>query len=590
MTLPTLLSAIRIAFYLRYSCDKQSPTSCEDQLRRCHELARRYGLSTDQVQVFSDDALSATGKDDAKRTEYQRLIAAWEAGQFDVLIVDEWSRLTREGVEHAKMVQRLEDNRRIRLITGNGLDTNLPNWQLVAALFGMVGQQSTRDTQYRVTRGMVGQLERGYMVASAVFGYNLQHEYDGTGRRVGTHWVVNEAQAAIVREIYARREQGQSMHQIARWLNENQVPTSRKARKNSGGYWRPSRVRGLLSNAIYRGEFQWHNSANYQAMAKKKGLDDEVTAYPRPHLRLVSNETWYRCNTGGISRSGYGGGKHALSGLLTCGCCGSTLVLSTQKRCRSLYCAQCTVAKASFDEGERQTVTVATVGVERLLKEALSYFLTTEFIEAFRASLRQKLEGNPQPELEALRKRLRQLETQQERYSRLLAGDTEDEVLEKRYLECRQQVREAKARLQRLEAGIVKLDAQAVEAQLRVDPRGTIEGFFDSELPPERLRAVLARLFPSIVFLGKRGRYNSFFSVEFAAGSAMSLVSETETVDTKTVTLHFRLRYTPDNWMEASQRWSVAMVTAEELAGTVDSPAYRPLSVSRQLMAMACAA
>ncbi len=587
MTQPQF-SATRIAFYLRYSCDKQSPTSCEDQLRRCHELARRYGLATDQVQVFSDDALSATGKDDAKRTEFQRLIAAWEAGQFDVLIVDEWSRLTREGVEHAKMVKRLEDNRRVRLITGNGLDTNLPNWQLVAALFGMVGQQSTRDTQYRVARGMVGQLERGYMLAPPVFGYSPQHEYDGTGRRLGTRWVVNETQAVIVREIYARREQGQSMHQIARWLNDNQVPTSRKARKNSGGYWRPSRVRGLLSNAIYRGEFQWHNSSNYQTMAKKKGLDDEVTVYPRPQLRLVSDETWYRCNTGSISRSGYGGGKHALSGLLTCGCCSSTLALSALRRCRSLYCAQCTIAKASLDEGDRQTVTVATVGVERLLKEALSYFLTPEFIEAFRASLRRKLEGDPKPELEILRKRLRQLETQQERYSRLLAGDADDEVLERRYVECRQQMREAKAQLQRLEAGLAKMDAQAVEAQLRVDPRAAIEGLFDSELPPEHLRAVLARLFPSIVFLGKRGRYNSFFSVEFAAGAAMSFASETETLDTKTVTLHFCLRYTPDNWMEASRRWSVTTVTEEMLPGADNTSARQPLSVSRQLMAMAC--
>lgn len=584
------ISVTRLAFYLRYSNDKQSPMSCEDQLRRCQELARRYGFPTNHAKVYSDAALSGTGKDDTKRVAYHQLIAAWEGNEFDVLIVDEWSRLTRNGIEHAQMVQRLEDNRRIRLITANGLDTDLPNWQLSAALFGMVGQQSTRDTQYRVARGMIGQLERGYMVAPLVFGYNLKHEYDDSGRRIGTRWVVYEAQAAIVREIYERRELGQSMHQIARWLNETQVPTSRQARKNSGGFWRPARVRGLLSNPIYRGEFHWHSSANYQAMAKKKGVNDEVTVYLRPQLRLVSDETWYRCNTGSISRSGYGGGKHALSGLLTCGCCGSTLVLTAQRRCRSVYCAQCTEAKASHEETDRQTVTVATVGVERLLKEALSYFLTPAFIEAFRASLRQKLEGDPRPELEALRKRLRQLETLQERYSRLLAGDAEDDVLEKRYRECRQQVKEAKVQLQRLEAGMVKLDAQAVEAQLRIDPCGLIDGLFDSELPPERLRAVLARLFPCIVFLGKRGRYRSYFRVEFAAGAAMSLASETSTVDTKTVTRHFRLRYTPDNWLEASQRWSVEVATEDELPGAVDTGAHRPLSVSQQLVVMACVA
>ena len=588
MTLSPLLSAPRLAFYLRYSCDKQSPSSCEDQLRRCHELAHSHGLSTDQVQVFSEEALSASGKDDVKRTEYQRLIAAWEAGEFDVLIVDEWSRLTREGVENAKLVKRLEDNRHVRLITGNGLDTNLFNWQMVAALFGMVGQQSTRDTQYRVVRGMVGQLERGYMLASPVYGYDLLREYDANRRHIGTRWVVNESQAAIVREIYSRREQGESMHQIARWLNESRVPTSRQSRKNSAGFWRPARVRVLLSNSIYRGEAQWHNSAHYQAMAKKKGLDDEVTVYPRPQLRLVSDETWYRCNSGSISRSGYGGGKHALAGLLTCGRCGSTLVLSAQGRCRSLYCAQCTEAKASREETDRQTVTIAAVGVERLLKESLSNFLTPAFIEAFRVSLRQKLEGNPKSELEALRKRVRQLEAQQERYSRLLAVDADDDVMERRYLECRQQVREARAQFQRLEAGQVKLDTQAVEAQLRVDPRDLIDRMFDSELAPERLRTVMARLFPSVVFLGKQGRYSSLFRVEFAAGAAVSLASDTETLDTKAVARHFRLRYTPDNRMEASQRWSVKAVTEEELPGEDNISTSQSLSVRRQLSATAC--
>lgn len=580
----------RLVFYLRYSCDKQSPCSIDDQLRRCRETAQRYGFCADDARIFADEALSATGKDDLKRKAYQQLIEAWEAHQFDVLIVDEWSRLNRNGIEHAQTVQRLEDNQRIRLITANGLDTNIPNWQLLASLFGMVGQQSTRDTQHRLARGMVGQLERGYMVTPLVFGYDLKQEYHDNGRRLGTRWHINEPHAAIVREIYSRREQGQSMHQIARWLNEAQVPTSRQARKNGGGFWRPARVRMLLSNTIYRGEFQWHNSTNYQAMAKKKGLDDEVSSYPRPQLRLVTDETWHRCNTkNGISRSGYGGGKHALSGLLTCGCCGATLVLSAQRRCRSLYCAQCTVAKASREESDRQTVTVATVGVERLLKEAMRYFLTPEFIEACRASLRRKLEGDHRPELEAVRKRLAQLEAQRERYSRLLAGDAEDDVLERRYLECRQQVRDTQAQLQRLESGLVKLDARAIEAQLQIDPRGLIEDLFNNEMAPERLRAVLTRLFPSIVFAGKQGRYSSYFRVEFAAGAAVSVASGTTTLDTKTVIRHFRLRYTPNNQVDAGQRWSVALVTAEALPNAGDRPVSRPSSVSQMLVAMASA-
>ncbi len=358
----------RIAIYARYSCDKQNPLSTSDQIECCLNLARRYGFPVENCRFFADEALSATGKDEAKRVEFHRLLAAWDANEFDVILTDEWSRLTREGVEHALMVKRLEENRRVRLITGNGLDTSLPNWQLVAGLFGMVGQQSTRDTQYRVGRGMLGKLQRGYMIAAPAYGYDLIQEHDSSGRSVGARWVMNEKQAGIVRESFSRRENGQSMHQIARWLNESHIPTSRKPRKNSGGLWRPSRIRILLSNAIYKGQFEWHGSLNYKIKAEKMGMDVDVQVFARPELRLVTDDTWQRCQAGdGVGRSGYGGGKHALAGLFNCGYCNGILAISGAKRTPSLCCAHCSIAKTSGGSQEGLTVTVAISGVVFLL-------------------------------------------------------------------------------------------------------------------------------------------------------------------------------------------------------------------------------
>jgi site-specific DNA recombinase len=551
---------LRTAYYARYSCDKQSPTSIDDQIRRCQDLALRHGLTTENVLVFADDALSASGKDDTKRKEFQRLLAAWENNQFDVLLVDEWSRLTREGIEHAKMVKRLEDNRRIRLITGNGLDTNLPNWQLIAGLFGMVGQQSTRDTQFRVVRGMVGQLERGYMIGSPPFGYDIKITHDDAGRAIGTLWVVNDGLAKIVREIYERREQGQSMHQIARWLNLENIPTSRQSRKNGGGYWRPARIRGLMMNPIYRGEFEWHGSNTYQAKAKTKGLDIKIDAYPRPALRLVSDETWSRCNTrSGISRSGYGGGKHALAGLVTCGYCDGILAIAGGKRTPSLCCPRCSIAKMADGQTDGVTVTVATVGAEYLLKEALRYFLTPAFVSAFRESLRLRLSGDTRHEIEETTAELAMFRRKQERLSRMLAnGDDDDPVLTERYGESRNAVRSAEERLSKLNAGSVKVDVDAIEAQLNVDPAELLECVFkDTEVAPEYLRALFTRLFPSIVLEGKAGRYLSFFRIQFATGAALSLATETAKVDEGVNELRFALRYTPDNRSGRTQRWSV---------------------------------
>lgn len=550
----------RLAMYARQSDEKQNPMSPADQITRCHELARRCGFSTENVLIFVDEALSASGKDDHKRVQFQRLLAAWDANEFDVLLVDEWSRLTREGVVHAQLVRRLEDNRRVRLITNNGLDTNLPNWQLVAGLFGMVGQQSTRDTQDRVGRGMRGQLARGYMIAAAPFGYEMRHQHDEAGRSLGAQWVINVAQADIVREVFARRARGQSMHQIARWLNEAQIPTSRKARKNSGGFWRPARIRTLLQNTAYRGEFHWHGSTKYRSMAEKKGLETNVLVFARPELRLVSDETWHLCNAkDGISRSGYGGGKHALAGLVTCGCCHGVLAISGNRRAPSLSCPSCAIAKSADGQADRLSVTVATVGAELLLKEALKHFLTPAFVEAFRASLRQRLAGDTRQEIEQAEAELLRLRRIQERLSRILStSDVDDPVLDERYEEARNAVRKAEENLDGLAEGSVPIDVKAIEAQLNADPAEMLGYLFDtSEVALEHLRALLGRLFPSIVLEGKEGRYTSFFRVQFATGVALSMTTKTSVVDEACNELRFQLKYIPDNRSGAKERWSV---------------------------------
>ena len=107
-------------------------------------------------------------------------------------------------------------------------------------------------------------------------------------------------------------------------------------------------------------------------------------------------------------------------------------------------------------------------------------------------------------------------------------------------------------------AGSIKVDVDAIEAQLNVDPAQLLECVFnDTQVAPERLRALLTRLFPSVVLEGKEGRYRSIFRIQFATGAALSLATGTATVDDGFNEQRFALRYTPDNRSGRAQRWSV---------------------------------
>ena len=53
----------RTAFYARYSSDRQSPASIQDQLRKCREFAEKNNWDFQDEHVYTDEALSGAGAD-----------------------------------------------------------------------------------------------------------------------------------------------------------------------------------------------------------------------------------------------------------------------------------------------------------------------------------------------------------------------------------------------------------------------------------------------------------------------------------------------------------------------------------------------
>ena len=111
----------RCAIYARYSSDLQSPLSIEDQLRLCERYAERDGLTV--VARYTDAAIS--GASIVGRTGYQHLVAEAlsPARPFDVVVVEDLSRLTREIGETDTLYRRLRF-RGVHLVgVSDGIDT-----------------------------------------------------------------------------------------------------------------------------------------------------------------------------------------------------------------------------------------------------------------------------------------------------------------------------------------------------------------------------------------------------------------------------------------------------------------------------------
>lgn len=533
------------AIYARYSTDGQRETSIDDQVRRCREVAEKNGYTVDEALIFTDSALTGTDKAIHKRAGYHAMLEAWDQHLFNAVVVDEVPRLARDAVEMAKLQKRIEVSG-VRLLSPDGTDSLNPNWQLQFQIIAALGQHFIRETRHRVLRGMIGQLERGYMIAASAFGYDMHQVIDENGKPVGTHWTINQEQAEIVRKMYAMRRHGVAFAEIARILNRSGVKPPRKSRKTGGdGYWRQSSVHRMLSNTIYRGLFVWNGSIFSRGKAKKEGRTLEPIEYQRQHLRLVDDETWNICNEGRVSRTARGGGKHVFSGLVSCGTCDATLTVSTaSKGVRTLYCPQCLMAKrvAARDTGPGST---STSGFEALMKHLLERLLHGEVLEELRSRLRQRLEGGSEAELQELRNKVVAAEKTSSRLFRMLAEVDGNESLEK---ECRlasSKQKQLQASLQELEAGLAKQDKASIERQLKASPARLVDLLFSAGAAPERVRAVLSRLFPRIVALGKPSKFVSVYEVTMAPGAALAELTGTAVLDETVMTRRFKVSAGP---------------------------------------------
>src|SRR5690242_4356240 len=93
--------------YARYSSDRQSPASIQDQLRKCKEFADRQGWVILEEHVYIDQELSGAGAD---RPAYTKLLNAAfrQPRPFDILLVDDTSRLSRNLPNTMNLMERLK--------------------------------------------------------------------------------------------------------------------------------------------------------------------------------------------------------------------------------------------------------------------------------------------------------------------------------------------------------------------------------------------------------------------------------------------------------------------------------------------------
>jgi site-specific DNA recombinase len=378
---------MKAAIYARFSTELQSERSIDDQVALCRAYCERHELLV--AEVFDDRARS--GASVHGRQGLATLLRRAKAGAFDVVVVEALDRLSRDQEELAGVWKRLRfDGVEIQAVHDGVADA------VQIGVRGLVGALFLQDLAHKVHRGMAGVVRDGRHPGGQAYGYRAVPGKPG-------ELVIHDAEANIVRRIFAEYIDGATPRQIAAGLNRDGVPSPRGSKWNAstinGSRQRSS---GILNNALYAGEFVWNRvhmikNPDTGRRVSRVNAADQRQSTPMPHLRIVEQDVVVAARdlrrARGAARPEYARGpKRLLSGLLRCGVCGGGMALngSADRSGKRIRCTTATES-GSCSHGRRYYVEKIEKATLEALREQLRHpELLKRFVQEYHAE-RQRL-------------------------------------------------------------------------------------------------------------------------------------------------------------------------------------------------------
>lgn len=349
------------AIYARYSSELQDARSVEDQCVRMREQMKRDGVPHETAIVFADEATSGSQWD---RPGLQALLEAVAKGTVTTIYVESIDRLSRDIGDASRIRKRIEFHGvRLRSI-GDGIDLGGGASSLAYDIKSIIGEMYLKDLGDKTLRGLQGRARDGKSTGGRTYGYAA--DVNGIA--------IDEAQADVVRRIFAAYAIGQSTATIASMLNADDVDPPH-VRSQRGGGWMASCVREMLRNTRYIGDWsfgrrRWRKDPETRRRTPVLRDPSEVVQVERPDLVIVDRRMWDAVqlrHADALSR--YGSAvrtlrrptSYLLSTILVCDCCGAPMEIAggahPRYRCaRNRKRGTCDNALSARESSVRSTV------------------------------------------------------------------------------------------------------------------------------------------------------------------------------------------------------------------------------------------
>jgi DNA invertase Pin-like site-specific DNA recombinase len=320
----------------------QKKRSIKAQIEYCQRFLTELGVVDCRIRTLADEGLSGELR---SRPGIDQVWAGVKARAWDLVLVEDASRLYRDEVACLDLI-RLAVDQEIRTISINDrFDTNEEGWEERLKDVAQHHARNNHYVSYRVKRAHEELWEEGAAIGLLKPGYRRVPSVPASedGPEEGPYFdEVDPRWTPKIKEAYERIAAGESPWSVADWLTAIGFP---KAANCHSTRWTDKNVVALITREDHRGWQVYRDCISKKEYSsgrhKAKPNDpDKVLSREMPHLRIVEDWLWYAANAAiqarahawesprgkdhplyGIPRESRG----PLSGVLVCGCCGAKM-------------------------------------------------------------------------------------------------------------------------------------------------------------------------------------------------------------------------------------------------------------------------
>lgn len=269
----------RSAAYVRVSTKKDDQQNSFAAQYLHYQKLLESSTTEEFVDIYADEGISGTST--KKREQFNRLIEDCKKGKVDRIYCKSISRFARNTAECIKIVRMLKSIGVTVYFEKENINTATEESELRLTMMESQAQEESISLSRNVKMGIQYRMENGEYVSSlAPYGYDI----------VNRKYVVNEAEAKIVRRIFSEYISGKSSKAIADDLRKEGIH-----KREPKMEWDVDSVRLIISNERYIGDqicYKRYHTDTFPIVEKRNKGEHDFFYIEDKHEAIVSREVF----------------------------------------------------------------------------------------------------------------------------------------------------------------------------------------------------------------------------------------------------------------------------------------------------------